>query len=452
MAGKAVSVLGIAASIVLGGLSKEVGIFYIPAAIGIYLLIFSQREKKCASTSRLALVVGAAVIVFVIIINWLVQLPNLSQSYFHSINSMATKGMVYIVLLLTEAQIFWRYVSLLVPLSSRLNADHYVEIVRFGTFPQMLTAVIPLLGIVGFLVLAFRQKAKKPIFSFLVLWAILGIIPYLLVHFNVDFMVEYKVYLSTMGFIGLAALCFDRAVAFFTRGWSLRYVPMISIIMFSLLIIFCVKETRDRNQIWKNEITLWEDAVRKSPKKERPYNNLGNAYLAAGKNEESIVLFKKAIEIKPNYATAYYNLGIAYSNIGKKEDSIALFKKTIEINPDNGTAYYSLGNTYNAIGKKEEAIASYKKTIEINPSHAEAYNNLGNIYQEADMKEEAISSYKKAIKINPEDAVTHNNLAVSYYYEKQYALAIHHCDKAIEIGCRVNPEFLKLLEPFRQER
>ena len=33
--------------------------------------------------------------------------------------------------------------------------------------------------------------------------------------------------------------------------------------------------TYQRNKVWKDEFTLWDDTVRKSPHKARPYNNRG---------------------------------------------------------------------------------------------------------------------------------------------------------------------------------
>lgn len=37
--------------------------------------------------------------------------------------------------------------------------------------------------------------------------------------------------------------------------------------------------TYQRNTVWHDEITLWEDVVKKSPNKARGYNNLGNLYM-----------------------------------------------------------------------------------------------------------------------------------------------------------------------------
>ena len=58
-----------------------------------------------------------------------------------------------------------------------------------------------------------------------------------------------------------------------------------------------------RNFIWKDDLTLWNDIVHKSPKKARPYNNRGLAYDEQGNFTQAISDYNKAIEINPNLAT-----------------------------------------------------------------------------------------------------------------------------------------------------
>jgi tetratricopeptide (TPR) repeat protein len=189
-----------------------------------------------------------------------------------------------------------------------------------------------------------------------------------------------------------------------------------------------------------------------NPELAKIYNNLGKSYSKIGKTEEAITSLKKAIEIDPNYAKAYYNLGKAYGDSGKSEEAISAYKKAIKIEPRFIEAYYNLGNTYNAIGRKEEAIASLRKAIKIDPFNLKAYNNLGDIYMSIGKRKDAIPLFKKAIELNPKYAIAYFNLSVAYFYENKYDLAIEYADKAGRLGYKINPDFLKLLDPFRQER
>ena len=205
------------------------------------------------------------------------------------------------------------------------------------------------------------------------------------------------------------------------------------------------------NDINKKEeaIASLKKAIEINPNYAQAYNNLGDVYI--DDTITAITLFKKAIAIKPNFTEAYYNLGNAYKDIGKREEAIKAYKKAIKIDPQYANAYSNLGAVYSAMNRKEEAITSYEKAIEINPQLAEAHYNLGNLYNDINKKQEAITSYKKAIAINLNYAQAHNNLSVAYYRDKQYNLAIEHCDKALELGHNIHPEFLKLLEPYRSQ-
>lgn len=57
-----------------------------------------------------------------------------------------------------------------------------------------------------------------------------------------------------------------------------------------------------------------------------------------------------------------------------------------------------------------------------------------------------ISFYDKAIQINPYYAPAHNKLSVLYYSKEEYGLAFKHCIKALELGYRVDPDFVKRLK------
>lgn len=97
----------------------------------------------------------------------------------------------------------------------------------------------------------------------------------------------------------------------------------------------------------------------------------------------------------------------------------------------------------------KDSFTLWSKTVETSPNSWKAHNNLGKVYSVIGKTEQAIASYNRAIEIDPNYVKAHINLAVTYYDEKQYTLAIHHCDRAVGLGHRVHPGFLKALEPYR---
>ena len=89
-------------------------------------------------------------------------------------------------------------------------------------------------------------------------------------------------------------------------------MPVVSeIIVCGLVVLLLTTGSYLRNRIWDSEIGLWVDCVKKSPNKDRPHCNLGEAFFRQGKYPEAISQYTEALRINPNFVEAHYNLGVA---------------------------------------------------------------------------------------------------------------------------------------------
>ncbi len=70
--------------------------------------------------------------------------------------------------------------------------------------------------------------------------------------------------------------------------------------------------TYQRNLLYQDRLLLWSDAVRKSPNKARPHNNLGYAYSLHGDWDSAIEEFRMAARLDSHYVLAQENLRDAY--------------------------------------------------------------------------------------------------------------------------------------------
>ena len=91
--------------------------------------------------------------------------------------------------------------------------------------------------------------------------------------------------------------------------------------------------TYQRNRIWKEDLTLWQDVVRKAPGKARGHNNLGRAYWKMGRPEEALKEFQVALTLNPKHAKAQVNLGVIYHDQGRYDEAIQVFERAITVNP-----------------------------------------------------------------------------------------------------------------------
>ena len=167
--------------------------------------------------------------------------------------------------------------------------------------------------------------------------------------------------------------------------------------------------TYARNAVWKDQISLWQDVVEKSPNKARPHANLGYAYISQGQWDRAITEFQTALRIRHS-AQDHYNLGVAYGKKGLTEMATEQYRMALSA---EGFAkpYNNLGVLYASRGRLDEAIKHFQKAIQLQPTYALAHNNLGKAYQEKGLIGLAIDQYQLAIKLDPNNPGFRDDLA-----------------------------------------
>ncbi len=153
-----------------------------------------------------------------------------------------------------------------------------------------------------------------------------------------------------------------------------------------------------RNIVWKDDLSLWSDVVKKSPRKDRPYNNLGQAYLGNREFYQAIPFLKESLRLNPYFSYAHYNLGIAYQGIGLYDEAITEYQKALygTRQPYFAKVHNNLGVCYFIKGRTDMAIEEFKQAIEINPYFSDAHFNLGITYRSKGLYTLADEEMKKA--------------------------------------------------------
>ncbi|MEW6418233.1 MAG: tetratricopeptide repeat protein [Nitrospirota bacterium] len=147
-----------------------------------------------------------------------------------------------------------------------------------------------------------------------------------------------------------------------SKLYALRWVELMVIAGIVLLYGW---STYGRNFVWKDDLSLWSDIVKKSPNKARVYNYLGLAYHKVGDIDNAILQYKKGLSLNPFEIEAHINIGVSYFYKGLVDKAITHFKYVIEINPDNADAHYNLGIAYGSKGEYDLAYEEIRKGIEL---------------------------------------------------------------------------------------
>ena len=256
-----------------------------------------------------------------------------------------------------------------------------------------------------------------------------------------DVIFEHRLYLPSVGvFIAITTSMFILANKFKSRCQKIdkAVISLLAVIVLVFIGITCA-----RNIMWQDGVTLWEDVVRKSPKKARSYCNLAVAYNNKRLFDKVIENYTMAITINPNYAGAYNNRGNTYVNKGLYDKAIEDFTIAISITPNFAEAYNNRGIVYFNVAQYDRAIEDYTKAIAMNPNFAEAYNNRGNAHDEKGQSDKAIEDYNQAIAINPDYADAYFNRGLVYSRLDKSDNAMSDFQKACDMGNKNGCEALK---------
>jgi len=300
-----------------------------------------------------------------------------------------------------------------------------------GLWPlwQILGAIL-LIAAVTFMVI--RTAKSFPYLAVGWLWFAGTLVPVIgIVQVGGQALADRYTYVPLIGLFIMAAW----GIPEFLKKWRYRKEALFAssaLIIPCLLIVTCIQVG-----YWRNDIELYDHALKVTSRNDFIYRNRGAAYDRLGNVGKAIEDFNKAIEINPKYADAYFNRGVAYGQLGNREQAILDYNSAIEVNPKYADAYYNRGVAYGELGNREQAILDYNSVIEVNPKNAKAYNNLGIVYDMLGNREQAILDYSSAIEVNPRYAEAYNNRGFAYTELGNYRQAIHDHNMAIEI----NPKY-----------
>jgi Flp pilus assembly protein TadD len=327
----------------------------------------------------------------------------------------------------TEFRVVIFYLSLLLwPHPSRLNLDHDFSL--SSTLIDPITTLFAVLTIAALMVLAVITARNYRLVSFCIVWffgnlvlesSILGL----------EIIFEHRLYLPSMMFSLILVLLVYR--------W-LKPVWLKSVLLCAAVLLGTVWSYQ-RNEVWIDRITIWQDSVDKSPQKARPHNNLGVALADEGRHDEAIEHYLKALQINPTYPHAYSNLGLSLVKKGKVEDGIRHFLTALEINPKDYEAKSNLGVALVMQERYEEAKRHLYEALKINPHFAKAHNNLGVALQRQNRMQEAVKHFSIALQLDPNYAEAYNNLGVTLAKQGRFDEAINYFSTALKI----NPGYVK---------
>ncbi len=309
-------------------------------------------------------------------------------------------------------------------------------------------------------------------------WCLLALAPTLLIPLNV-LVNEHRLYLPLAG------------LALGVGGWwrsidqgRLLWPAVVCLLVWAGL-------TVQRNEEWRDELSLWTAAAKDGSQMPRVHVHLGNALRDGGRlpeardayqralsfapgnrpartnlanlfyeaaladaNQREIYLqraieqYSEVLKWDPDYREALNNLGSAHMMLGDYPRAEQVWRHALARHPHHPEAHYNMGLLQVRMARPQAAIAHYQQALVLT-ADAEIYRELGNALVGLGRLNEAAQAYREAIAMRSGEAVSQFNLAEVLLVIGEQQLAQGHQAKALEQwqGARRALQTVLKLEP-----
>ncbi len=230
-----------------------------------------------------------------------------------------------------------------------------------GFFTTDFLFPLAVIGAGAAIIILMSHERKRAVFF--MLWFLVAIMPELILNLR-EQMVEYRLYLPSVGPIVLLSVEASRRNKNYLRKAALT--AAIALCFFTL--------TLKRNEVYKNDITLWSDAAIKSPQSALVRAYLGVSLLKSNYYAGAAKWLSSATKMDPQLPGAgghFNNLGLAYENMGENMKAYEAYFKALTISPDDPVILKNMGRLCLKAGMRDEARKYLLRALRINPHDIE---------------------------------------------------------------------------------
>lgn len=457
------------APFVLAMLSKPVAAIF-PVLLLLYILLFEWNGGK-----RLGPALRQCIPAFVLsgLLTWLV-----SAMTPHSFTPAIVSRSSY---LMTQPYVWLRYFEAFF-LPTHLSAD--TDLRPFTSWNEpAIAGVIFILAILAAVWITARRPVLRPI-SFGLSWFIVTLLPTSIYPLS-EVENDHRMFLPFVGFV--IAVSWPIALLVEIYAARLPSVPVRRAAVIAAVCLMCAYAygTRQRNEVWHTEESLWRDVTVKSPGNGRGLMNYGLTQMAQGRYAVGLDYFERAAVLNPQYYILEINLGVAYNAVGRPADAEPHFQRALALAPNDAQPYHFYGRWLDQMGRQAEALRLVETAVKLNPSWIENRALLMRLYaatgdlahasevaagtlrispgdrearqflvnppvQNADYwisaslrqyqaghYQESVNAAREALKLKPDSFEAYNNIGAAYGAMQMYDLAIQNLREAL----RINPAF-----------
>ncbi len=147
-------------------------------------------------------------------------------------------------------------------------------------------------------------------------------------------------------------------------------------------------------------IHTWQKEIELSPKRVRPYNNIGITYRRLGNLDAAKEFHEKAIQVNPKFGHSYYSLGLVHYDRKHYGEAKRLFLEAIRRDYGDADVHYSLGQAHKNLKEYDQAVQAYEKAVKLFYGYPGAHYQLGECYRVKGKHDLARLEFRREIELN----------------------------------------------------
>jgi len=347
------------AAFVLSLLAKSMTVI-LPVVLVFFDLCFFKESRRLRLKDKVPYILAAGVVAALAIYS---EKPEFGggRTGFHGGSPLAT--------FFTMLPVFCRYLGMLVwPVG--LSAE-YAPPIHQSIDATVIGATLLLAGVAIAEVRLYRNDRRL---GFWVLFFWVGLLPVSQIVPMLSMINDRYLYMPIMG---VAALAGSGAVLLRERFGTNRSAMLYLLLALPLMALSVV--SFQRASAWRNSLTLWNDAVVKTPNSSRAWGLLAETYHFAGDNDAARRAYERGLELNPEQVQVLSGLGDLYNDLGELDKGYELLNRLIKIDPEDAIGWARLGDNYLKRGDYTQAESAYKRALAIQPDAMQVVMMLGDL-------------------------------------------------------------------------
>jgi tetratricopeptide (TPR) repeat protein len=269
---------------------------------------------------------------------------------------------------------------------------------------------------------------------------------------------DHFAYLCNVGILTLIAWCIVRFLG--SRMVALYAISGVMLLGLSI-------QTFRQTLLYKDNFTIWSDALKKNPDAWVAQGNLAREMLLRGRDddaekllvrqyqsapdeievvlgyanflathgrfEQAQPLFEKAIQLKADFLNTYAFYGRALRTNGHVDEAIKLYQSALAKHPEWDAGWIDLAEIAEQAGNPAKAAELYQKALAAVPNSVGARVNLANLYLKVGNVEPAVDLLKQAASLADDNADIHNRYGLLLLRLGRYQDAIPQFERMVEL-------------------